>query len=93
MDFLSEFAIELFSKYIVVVVLGSCLAIGFIIKHSFDFIPNKYIPLIVGTLGVVLNTWSNSWAFTPVILLEGLASGLASTGAFEAVKTIRGDRK
>ena len=42
----------------------------------------------MGILGVVLNTWLNGFVFTPDILLGGLASGLASTGAFEAVKQL-----
>ncbi len=75
--------LEFLGEYIVVIVMLICLAVGYIIKHSFDKIPNKYIPLIVGVLGVVINTWVNNWAFTPGILLGGLASGLASTGAFE----------
>ena len=43
------------------------------------------IPLL---LGVVLNTWVSGWMFTPEILLGGLASGLASTGAFELVRNV-----
>ena len=69
--------------------MGICLSVGYIIKHSLDFIPNKYIPLFMGVLGVVLNIWLNQWSFTPEILLGGLASGLASTGAFELVRNIR----
>jgi len=80
---------EFLNEYVVVVVLGICLAMGFIIKNSLDFIPNKYIPLIMGALGVGLNIWFNAGLFTPEILLGGLASGLASTGLFEAVKGIR----
>lgn len=80
---------EILNDYIVVLVVGICLSIGYIIKNSFSFIPNKYIPLIMGVLGVVLNTWLNGWGFTPEILLGGLASGLASTGAFELVRNIK----
>lgn len=79
---------EILNDYIVIVVMAICLCIGYIIKNSLDFIPNKYIPLIMGILGVVLNTWLNGFVFTPDILLGGLASGLASTGAFEAVKQL-----
>ncbi|MDF2872516.1 MAG: putative rane protein [Anaerocolumna sp.] len=75
-------------QYVVVLVMAICLAVGYIIKHSLDFIPNKYIPLIMAVLGVVLNVWVNGWEFTPEILLGGLASGLASTGAFEAVRNL-----
>ena len=73
--------------YIVLIVMGVCLCVGYIIKHV---VPgdklNKFIPLIMGALGVVINAWVNAWAFTPEILLGGLASGLASTGAYEGVK-------
>lgn len=82
---------EMLNEYIVVIILGICLSLGFIIKHSLSFIPNKYIPLIMGVVGVVLNVWLNVGLFTPEILLGGLASGLASTGAFELVKNLKGD--
>ncbi len=74
---------EFLQNYLVLIVVGICLATGYIIKHSLDFIPNKYIPLIMGLLGVFLNVWLNQWVFNPEILLGGLVSGLASTGAFE----------
>ncbi len=79
---------ELLSKYLVVVVLAICLCIGYIIKHSISFIPNKFIPLILAVIGTVLNIWISGWTFTPEILLGGLASGLASTGAFEMIRNI-----
>lgn len=79
MDFLND--------YLVLVVIGICLCVGYVIKH---FIPtdkvNKYIPLIMAVLGTVLNLWMNNWAITPEILLGGLASGLASTGMHQAFK-------
>ena len=79
---------ELLSKYVVAVVLAICLCVGYIIKHSISFIPNKFIPLILAVIGTVLNVWINGWIFTPEILLGGLASGLASTGAFEMIRNI-----
>lgn len=66
-------------EYLVLVILGICLCLGFIIKHSLTFIPNKYIPLLMGVCGVLLNVWLSA-SFTPDILLGGLVSGLASTG-------------
>ena len=77
---------EILSDYLVVVVTGICFAVGYIIKNSLSFISNKYIPLIMATLGVGLNAWVNAGLFTPEILLGGLASGLAATGIFEIVK-------
>lgn len=80
---------EILTQYVVVAVVAICLAIGYVIKNSLDFIPNKYIPLIMAVIGVILNVWINGWSFTPATLLGGLASGLASTGAFEAVKNLK----
>lgn len=81
---------EILNQYVVVLVVGICLSVGYIIKHSLDFIPNRFIPLILGVLGVVINVWLEGGNFTPEILLGGLASGLASTGAFEMVRNIIG---
>lgn len=79
---------EFLARYVVLVVLGICLCLGYIIKHSISFIPNKYIPLIMGVVGVLLNLWINGWQFTPEILLGGLASGLASTGTHELIRNL-----
>ena len=79
---------ELLNQFVVVIVLAICLALGYIIKNSLDFIPNKYIPLIMAVVGVFLNAWLNGWIFNPGILLGGLASGLGSTGAFELIRNI-----
>jgi hypothetical protein len=79
---------EILNQYVVVAVVATCFAVGLVIKNSLDFIPNKYIPLIMAVLGVFLNIWVNGWVLTPEVLLGGLASGLASTGAFEAFKNI-----
>jgi hypothetical protein len=79
---------EILTQYVVVVVVAICLALGYVIKQSLNFIPNKYIPLIMAVVGVILNVWISGWMFTPEIFLGGLASGLASTGAFEAVRNI-----
>ena len=79
MDFLND--------YMVLVVIGICLCVGYVIKHVIpsDAV-NRYIPLIMAVLGVVLNVWLSGFAFTPEILLGGLASGLASTGMHQLFK-------
>ena len=73
--------------YAVLVVVGICLCIGYVIKNSLDFIPNKYIPLIMLVLGVCLNLWINK-SITPEVVLGGMISGLASTGLYEAFKNL-----
>lgn len=80
---------EILTEYIVAIVMATCLCFGYVIKNSLSFIPNKYIPLIMAFLGVVLNVWLNEWVFTPDVLLGGMASGLASTGAFELVRNLK----
>ena len=71
------------NEFVVVIVLAFCLGIGFIIKYSLDFIDNKYIPLIMGVVGVAFNIFVNSGAVTPGVIVGGLISGLASTGLYE----------
>ena len=65
-------------------IVGICLSVGYIIKN---IIPtdkvNKFIPLIMGGLGIAVSVWI-SLSFTPEVLLKGLISGLASTGLYEA---------
>ena len=82
--------ISALSGYIVLVVLGICLCVGYILRN---LVPtdkvNKYIPLIMGVLGVGLNIWI-SWSVTPEIVLGGLVSGLASTGLYETFKNMIG---
>jgi len=84
---------EFITQYVVIIVLAICLCLGYIIKHSISFIPNKYIPLIMAITGVILNVWISGWKFTPEILLGGLASGLASTGSYELVRNIAEGRQ
>ena len=35
--------ISVLTQYLTIVVVGICLCVGYIIKNSLDFIPNKYI--------------------------------------------------
>ena len=78
---------EFLNDFLVLIVVGICLCIGYVIKH---LIPsdavNKFIPLIMAALGVFVNVWLNGFSFTPEILLGGLVSGLASTGMHQLFK-------
>ena len=79
MDFLNE--------YLVLIVIGICLCVGYVLKHVVpsDTV-NRFIPLLMAVLGIVINVWVNSFTFTPEILLGGMASGLASTGMHQLFK-------
>lgn len=86
MDFLNE--------YVEIAILGICLCLGYILKN---LVPSKtldrFIPLIMGTVGTLINVWINM-QITPKILLVGLVSGLSSTGLYEAFKQFlkKGDK-
>lgn len=72
--------ISTLSNYLVLIVVGICLCVGYTIKHSLDFIPNKYIPLIMLVLGTVTNILVNIENINAEVILAGMLSGLASTG-------------
>lgn len=74
---------EFLNTYIIPVIVGLCLVVGYLIKHvtSAD---NRCIPIIVAVLGVALSTWINWPNVTPETILGGAVSGLASTGLHQA---------
>lgn len=78
---------EFLLDYVVIIVALTCWCVGYILKN---IVPgekvNRFIPLIMGCLGIFLNIWICGWHISPEILLGGLASGLASTGAHELFK-------
>ena len=75
------------TNYAVPVIVGICLCIGYIIKTSLTRIKNKYIPLIMAVIGVLLSIWINL-NVDPNIILCGLFSGLASTGLYKMFRNI-----
>lgn len=77
---------EFLNEYMLPVVLGICLCIGYIIKQWIDDLNNKYIPTIVAILGIFLSIWISGWNITPEIILSGLISGLSSTGMHQMFK-------
>lgn len=79
---------EILSNSVVVPILAICYAVGYVIKKWIPDLDNKFIPTISAVLGVILSSWLNSWTMTPQILIEGLASGLAATGAFEMIRNL-----
>ena len=81
--------ITFLAEYAAPVVVGTCLCTGYIIKNAVpdEKLSHRFIPLIMGALGVGMNVWLNH-AFTPQILLGGLFSGLASTGLHQAFKNL-----
>lgn len=83
--------ITFLNECIVPVIVGICLCIGYVIKSSLDFIPNKYIPLIMLIIGLVINIWLNN-SISPDIVLGGMFSGLSSTGLHQIFKNLIQDK-
>ena len=48
------------TNYAVPIIVGICLCIGYVLKNIVTTdVVNKYIPAIMGVLGVILNVWMN----------------------------------
>ena len=80
-------SVDFLNGFIIPVIMGICLCIGFLIK-SWDRVPNKYIPTILAVIGVVIALWLEKWNATPEVILSGLISGLGSCGFYDAIKHI-----
>ena len=80
--------VAMLSSFANAIIVGICLCVGYVIKHSLDFIPNKYIPLIMACLGLIMSVCTNLDKITLEVILTGLFSGLASTGCYEAFKNL-----
>lgn len=78
MEFLNDFMLP--------VILGICLCVGYVLKQWINDLNNKYIPTIVAILGVFLAVWISGWNITPETILSGLISGLSSTGLHQMFK-------
>lgn len=81
---------EIIKNYIIIPIILVCLIVGYILKNivSTDKI-NKFIPLIMAVLGVLLSLWLNDWQFTVDVMLGGLVSGLASSGTYDGYKGLK----
>lgn len=80
------------TQYFVLVVMIACLVVGYIIKTSFDSVPNKYIPTILAVVGAVLNVMVSGPSVETVVY--GALMGLASTGMHQAfTRFVEGDKE
>jgi Na+/glutamate symporter len=82
--------IDFLADFMVPVIIGICLMVGYIIKHWIKDVDNKIIPTLCALLGVALALWMNWGNITPEVILSGLASGLASTGLHQAFTQLLG---
>lgn len=88
---------EIINQYLSIVIVVICVVIGYVWKSS-TTLANKYIPLAVSVIGLILaivNALINAQPITLDVIAMGLVSGLASTGlhqfvtrTFEKMQTI-----
>lgn len=79
---------NMLTQYAVFPIAVICFGVGYIIKHYITKLPNKFIPLILACLGLILNLAFNKFNFTFDIIVTGIGSGLIATGSFEAVRNL-----
>lgn len=77
-------------EYMMPVVVGICLCIGYVLKNWVRDVDNKYIPTVCMIVGLFIAVWNNHWIITPPIVLSGMLSGLASTGLHQLFKQLIG---
>lgn len=81
----------IFNESFVAVVMVACLVLGYLIKTSLDFIPNKYIPTILAIFGAIVNVAVSGVGIESVVY--GALMGLASTGFYEMFRNFVEGRK
>lgn len=76
----------------------ACFLIGAWLKNV-KFIPDEFIPIILGVAGVVGVLWFNGWAVTPDNVLGGIFSAALAVYAhqtgkqvFEVITTAKTDK-
>ena len=80
------------TQYFVLVVMVACLVVGYIIKTSFDGVPNKYIPTILAVVGAILNAIVSGVSVNSIVY--GALMGLASTGLHQAfTRFVEGEKE
>ena len=74
---------EFLNTYMMPIVVGICLCLGYVIKKWIKDVDNKYIPTIVFIEGAILNciVMNN---ITVESIVGGAICGLASTGLHQA---------
>lgn len=81
--------ISFLTEYMVPVIVGLCLCVGYVVKKWVADVDNKYIPTICAVLGIALAIWMHWPTIDPSVILSGLFSGLAATGVDQLAKQVK----
>lgn len=95
MENVFQVILDLFIGKGVIIAVGT-FVLGMIIKQSIKVIPNDFIPLIGGIVGIILGICiPNIFPDVDIVTagIYGLALGWASTGGYETVRNLKDFKK
>ena len=88
--------ISMINDYITPIAVVAALCVGYIVRNAITTdVVNKYIPLIVAGVGIVVTCAVDipAGTFGVSTIVNGMVSGLASTGLYEAFSQLVVARK
>ena len=84
-----EVILQILEQYVVVLTAAFVVAVVQAIKGLVpETLQKKYLPAFAAVLGLGFNIVVANFAVTPLVVVQGLASGLAGTGLYELIKDI-----
>jgi len=80
---------EILQQYVVVITAAFSLVVVQIVKPFLpEAVQTKFLPAFAAILGLAFNIFVANFEITPLVIVEGLVSGLAGTGLYEIIKDI-----
>lgn len=84
-----EVILEILEQYVVVITAAFVVAVVQAVKSLIpEELQKKYLPAAAALLGLGFNIVVANFVITPLVVVQGLASGLAGTGLYELIKDI-----
>ena len=74
-------------EYVNIVTWGICLCLGYVLKVTIQKFPNRFVPLTMMILGIVINIIVN-WNLSAENIFSGMISGILSTGSYEILQNL-----
>ena len=74
-------------EYVNIVTWGICLCIGYVLKVTVEKFPNRFVPLTMMLLGILINVIIY-WEFSAENIFSGMISGILSTGSYEILQNL-----
>lgn len=61
-------------QYAVLPIAAVCLGWGWLLKHTFETFPDKYIPIALLPVAFIGTLWTCGWAITPENIMSAICS-------------------